>query len=715
MDFLLPPSPQSQAINYAGERQIRPIANLSSPRLNSRTDKSVNNLPTDSPSDLPNNLPNNLPIEVRSQLEQFLETFPDPDAIASQLLAPQLIAQAGPVKINGIPKLKPGDKPRSVLPRKDNTENVGKDVGKAPQDIKPVLVELGPLLRNLLKVVSDRQEYDLNTQIFVAEGNVLIRYKKSELKADRVKLNTKTQEVIAEGNVFFTRGDQKIRGSRLVYNYSDVQGELLNASGAVDLGNIVNSEVSRSPSELATNSVTLSVAGTGNASEGQVRRLGFIAERLMIDGEVWTAENLRVTNDPFSPPELELVTPKATLTPISPTKSRLDLDSPRIVFDQGFSLPLPINSITLDRFQRFTPALVGFDQRDRDGAFYQQSFDVVSEPNLSVQIAPQLLLQRAFSSQKGILGFDVLGVVATLNSAFEKLSARASFSGLDFSKLDSVLRFNASHEIPVFGDFTLVSQYAFRDRVYNGSLGFQDVNNIIGSTLLSPKYMLGDSQISLNYQVAAQMIGATRDDVQPVTVGTLMRLQSAVALGRSFPLLQGQAAPATKEAGLRFSPKPVTPKLDAYVTVQGVNSLYSNGASQSALFGTLGLLAEVGNFTKDFFDYTGLNLSYTQAFSSGKSPFLFDRIADNRAFTFGVIQQIYGPIRLGIQQSWSLDTGNVFDSVYSLEYARRTYSFLVRYNPTQGLGEILLRISDFNWTRPPNNVTNVENGLEQRD
>jgi lipopolysaccharide export system protein LptA len=705
MDFLLPPSPQSQAINYAGERQIRPIADLSSPWLNSLTDKSVNNSLND------------LPIEVRSQLEQFLETFPDPDAIARQLLEPQLIAQRGPIKVNGIPKLKPSDKPRLVLPRKDNTENVGKDVGKAPQDIKPVLVKLSPLLRNLLKVVSDRQEYDLNTQIFVAEGNVLIRYKKSELKADRVQLNTKTQQVIAEGNVFFTRGDQKIRGSRLVYNYSDVKGELLNASGAVDLGNVVNSEVSRSPSELATNSVTLSVAGTGNASEGQVRRLGFIAERLILDGEVWTAENLRVTNDPFSPPELELVTPKATLTPISPTKSILELESPRIVFDQGFSLPLPINSITLDRFQRFTPALVGFDRRDRDGAFYQQSFDVVSEPNISIQLAPQLLLQRAFSSQKGLLGFDVLGVVATLNGAFDdgqKLSARAGFSGLDFSKLDSVLRFNASHEIPIFGDFTLLSQYAFRDRVYNGSLGFQDVNNIIGSTLLSPKYMLGDSQISLNYQVAAQIIGATRDDVEPVTVGTLMRLQSAVALGRSFPLLQGQAAPATRESGLRFSPKPVTPKLDAYVNVQGVNSLYSNGATQSALFGTLGLLAEVGNFSKDFFDYTGLNLSYTQAFSSGKSPFLFDRIADNRAFTFGIIQQIYGPIRVGIQHSWSLDTGNVFDSVYSLEYARRTYAFVVRYNPTQGLGEILLRISDFNWTRPPNNVTNVENGLEIR-
>ena len=108
-------------------------------------------------------------------------------------------------------------------------------------------------------------------------------------------------------------------------------------------------------------------------------------------------------------------------------------------------------------------------------------------------------------------------------------------------------------------------------------------------------------------------------------------------------------------------------------------------------------------------------MSYTQAFSSGKSPFFFDQVSDVRVLTAAIIQQIYGPIRLGIQQSWNLDSGSVFDSVYSLEYARRTYSVLVRYNPNQGLGEFLIRISDFNWTRPPSNVTNVQNGIEQRN
>ena len=675
MDFLPLPSTQLPPSTYAEVRQASSSQTLSSPpTLPSRISK----------------LPAELPIEVRAQLQLLLETLPDPDAIAQQFKVEQL-AQAGPIKPNSLPKPKPNDKPRPVLP---------------------------PRVGEKLNVVSDRQEYDINTQVFVAEGNVFINYKKSELKADRVQLNTKTQEVVAEGNVFFTRGDQKIRGSKLTYNYGNVKGELLNASGAIDLGTLNSSEVSRSPAETASNSITLSPIGSGNSSDGQVRRLGFIAERLILDGETWTAENLRVTNDPFSPPELELTTSKATLTPISPTQNRLDLESPRIVFDQGFSLPLPVNSITLDRFQRFAPALVGFDRTDRGGVFYQQSFDVVTEPNLSFQLSPQLLLQRAFSSQSGFSGFDIIGVVATLSGAFDdgsSLSARASFSGLDFSRLDSLLRANATYQLPVFGNHTLLSQYAFRDRVFNGSLGFQDVNNILGTTLLSPNYVLGDSQISVSYQASAQLVGAQRSDLQPSTVGSLIRVQGAAIVSRAFPLLRGEPLPAEKETGLRFSPKPIVPKLDAFLSAQGVTSFYSNGASQGVLYGTVGLAAEVGHFAKDFLDYTALSMSYTQAFASGKSPFFFDQVSDVRVLTAAIVQQIYGPIRLGIQQSWSLDSGNLFDSVYSLEYARRTYSVLVRYNPNQGLGEFLIRISDFNWTRPPSNVTTVQNGIERRN
>lgn len=76
---------------------------------------------------------------------------------------------------------------------------------------------------------------------------------------------------------------------------------------------------------------------------------------------------------------------------------------------------------------------------------------------------------------------------------------------------------------------------------------------------------------------------------------------------------------------------------------------------------------------------------------------MFDRAADTKILSVGLTQQIYGPFRLGIQTAINLDTGESLSTDYTLEYSRRTYGIILRYNPVQELGSIGLRISDFNW------------------
>jgi hypothetical protein len=39
---------------------------------------------------------------------------------------------------------------------------------------------------------------------------------------------------------------------------------------------------------------------------------------------------------------------------------------------------------------------------------------------------------------------------------------------------------------------------------------------------------------------------------------------------------------------------------------------------------------------------------------------------------------------------------------------------VIRYNPTREIGEVVFRISDFNWGDSNSNVTPVVGGLEQR-
>jgi hypothetical protein len=347
----------------------------------------------------------------------------------------------------------------------------------------------------------------------------------------------------------------------------------------------------------------------------------------------------------------------------------------------------------------------------------QQSFDVVKNVDFNLRIAPQLLLQRAFERTGGLFDRDLLGLVVEAQGSLgdgQFITARGSLSSFDFSQLDKNLRFNLRYSRNVFDDHRLDVSYAYRDRLFSGSAGFEDVTNLAGATITSPNRLLGDTGINLTYQLSLQIVNAIRADLQPNTVGTLGRLQSAVALGRTITLAQGEPLPAEKDAGLRYVPQPIVPSLSAFVGVSGVFALYTNGANQNVLSGTVGLSTVLGNFSQDFLDYTALSVSYTQSFVAGLSPFRFDRVNDQRVITAEILQQIYGPLRFGVSQSWNVDTGNLFDATYSLQYDRRTYGIAIRYNPNQGIGELVLRISDLNWTQPHSEITPVQGGIERQ-
>ncbi|MDX1977245.1 MAG: DUF3769 domain-containing protein [Pseudanabaenaceae cyanobacterium bins.68] len=570
---------------------------------------------------------------------------------------------------------------------------------------------------NQFQVKADRQEFNTKTNTFVASGKVEVIYQNTQLQADQVELNLVTRQVTATGNIDLKRGDQKLRGSKLSFNYGKNQGELDQASGAINLDTLTRSDVNTS--DRAPSFLRLTLGRDADEGPG-IRRLGFRADQLQINGANWTATNLRLTNDPFSPPELEVVTARASLTPISPTQDRIEAESPRLVFDQSFSLPIPFSNLVIDRFQSAFPARVGFDGKDRGGLFYQQNFDLVRTPDLRFEISPQIFLQRGVERSGNIFDSSLFGVAARLDSSLpdrQYFGARASLSSLNLNQIDQQLRFNATYSRPVLENHNLEAQFTFRDRIFNGSLGLQDVRSSIGVNVFSPRTLIGNSGISLNYQFGAQVIAADRDDnpLKQVSIGNLARGQTAVSLGKDFSLWRGTPLPAEQESGLKYSPQAIVPSLDAIVRLNGAYSLYSNGDSQLNLAGTVGLVAELGGFSQALFDYTKLNVSFTQGATVGQSPFLFDRVIDTQIVTAGLVQQVYGPLRMGLQQSWSLSSGRLVDSTYSLEYNRRTYALVVRYSPTREVGELVFRINDFNWDAPPSEIKNLEGGVERQD
>ena len=377
------------------------------------------------------------------------------------------------------------------------------------------------------------------------------------------------------------------------------------------------------------------------------------------------------------------------------------------MFDQRFSLPLLRNRIIFDRNQR-QPALVNFgiDTDDRGGVFLEREIEVTSQGPIQFTLTPQFLIQRAITNGGNPFNPDNFGLRSDLSAQIAprtRIRATGVLTSLDLGKVETNLRASVRAQ-QLIGTHTLSLEASYRDRLFNNSLGFQDIQSSIGALLFSPTIALGDTGINLSYQVGYHYVNADTDRadlLEPIRRNnriSLGRFQASAALSRGFLLWQGTPAPATPTEGLRYSPNPVVPYLSVAVGLTGVGTSYSNGDNQNNLNGSVSLFGQVGHFSRPFLDYTAFNLTYTQVLRDGLSPFLFDRVADDQILYAGITQQLYGPFRVGFQTVFNVQTGREISTDYLLEYSRRTYSVGLRYNPVQQLGSVSLRISDFNWT-----------------
>ena len=617
---------------------------------------------------------------------------------------------------------------------------------------------------NPVEVTADRLEYDERNQVFTAEGNVIMRFRNGLVDADRVQVNLINRIAVAEGNVAFTRGRQVLRGQRAELNFVQGIGNIQQARGDIYIptagtdtsipaatDGVTETVLGRPVSDRITSQQPLqNPGGAGGVSisagagrditrvsgglpkGGELKRLRFEAERIDFTPEGWVATNIQITNDPFSPPELVLKAEKATLTRLSPLQDEVRLTRPKLVFDQKLSLPFPFSRSVLDRRQRdAAPFRFAYDAQDRGGLFVEGVFSVLQTEKISLTLYPQIFIQRIFDSRRGgirVFDPDNYGLRTQLDAELTPstfLKGSVALTSFEPARFENSLR--ASVRVRQIlatsvGPHTLALEYSYRDRLFNGSLGFQTVQSSIGLLLISPNILLGRSGVVLNYQVGYQAINSDTDRADLLSATRtnnridLGRFQASVSVGKTFTLWAGQPLPATREQGLRFSANPIVPYLNFNTSLRGVYSNYTSGDVQQNIFAVAGLTGQFGHFSRDFLDYTAFNVAYSQAIGTGDSPFLFDRVVDTRVVSVSFIQQLYGPFRAGFTTAISLDTNDPISTDYFLEYSRRTYGVILRYNPVLEIGSITLRISDFNWigTADPfsgTGVTPVEGGV----
>ncbi|MGK7928059.1 MAG: DUF3769 domain-containing protein [Spirulina sp.] len=634
----------------------------------------------------------------------------------------------------------------NASPPSENDTEVGDGEATPPETTETAnpATASPPPPTGLLEINADRQEYDENQKVAYAEGDVEVRFAKSVVTADRVQIHLPNRFMRAEGRVALRRGDQVLRGEVFEYQLVQDTGTMQQAWGEIYQPNtsrdfnpfsfssaIPNEIVPDRPlsDRLIQNQPIQNVQqkeglefvfGTSVSSEGlpfpttgtrgDIKKLRFNADYVEFDRDGWRATNVRFTNDPFSPPELEIRADTAEFNRLNAFQDEILTTNSRVVFDQGFSLPIFQDRILLDRSpDRSGLFAIGIDDLDRGGLFVERGFGIIQTPSLRWSVSPQYLLQRA-ALEEGFFSPKSFGLRTDLTADFDRrtqLEIFGSLSSLELDEIENNFRGNVrlEHAIGDLGNpHLLTGEFNYRDRLFNGSLGFQTVQTSYGAVLTSPQLVLGDTAINLRYQAGIQVIEADTDRAELLDADrennrvTLTRYQGAASLGYNFYLWQGDVLPPTPDEGMRYTPIPLRPFIQVTTGLTAVSGFYSSGDTQQSIQGTVGLQGQFGHFSDDFFDYTAWRVAYSQAAIANLSPFLFDRIADQRVLSYGLTQQIYGPFRIGFQSSLNLDTGREISTDYILEYSRRTYSIQLRYNPVFELGALQIRIGDFTWS-----------------
>lgn len=483
--------------------------------------------------------------------------------------------------------------------------------------------------------------------------------------------------------------------------------------------------------------------------QGSISRIRFQSSRLTMQGDRWAADAVAFTNDPFTPANSWMIARQVTAVLDRPSGvTRIQARNSRIVLDQRLSVPAITNTtIGEDEVQ----LEIDTDKKDRDGVFLGYNLPPIRIGEQgSLRLQPQLMVQRAIEGktssyikpgaglgsptvEQSLRGGDLFGLQALLDLpvAGMQLNGDLSLSTFDPDNIASGTRSIATLSKPLglsWAPSATASLFGgYRERVYNGSLGLQNLIWSYGARLA------GDSSIALSAAQRSQPTD-TGDKPQPRSrpkgpyfqplslnwrvqsgnyqaqlfaseqLATLWRTNLNLRVATSLRLWDGQQHYNGRGIeGLRYSPIPVKPGLGLDMGISGTLNYYGDGSDQNTLSLWGGPSLTLGQFEKPWLDYTRLAVSVGGTLRSGLSPFGFDRAVDLRTINFNAAQQIYGPIVLEGGATFNIDPDSEFygDASYSyieLKLQRRSYEIGVYYSPYDGIGGIRLKLNDFNFT-----------------
>ena len=564
--------------------------------------------------------------------------------------------------------------------------------------------------------------------ILYANGDVVVKFKNNILKADSLTYNKKTKIAKAEGNIQLKINNQIFQSDMFEYDFVSRKGNFKNVKGLINSESIISdfNFNSKSIHENLLSTIQKIKKDKVIFTPDKVTSWIFSAEFLNVDQNKWSSNQISLTNDLLETNQIKLQFNEIKVYPFK-EKLRFKSKINNLIFQDKITIPFWVGDRTIFKDSQNPFAFqnrwnIGYDKLNKDGFFIGRKLNTVKiNDDLSLNIEPQFLLQRILKGntksfvqrnyslnspkvERNISLSDYFALSSALEGKIQTWDFKMTqeLNSFDLDKFANSIRTRAelSKEINLFNT-TFVNRIfgAYRERIYNGSIGESEIYNAYGWQLDQTKYWRNNA-VEKNQIITLGLGNYKAEELNSSDFAESYKGSVIYQLNQRLQIIEKKIDSLYVDESFKYIPEPIKQGVFINSKISANYNLYKDSNSQKYFGVGLGPEFVIGNYKKDFFDYTRLSILPFYKFKSGKSIFKFDQVSENFTVDLNFDQHLFGPWLIETQGTLNLDkdSDNYGEFIYSrigMNFKKRSYSFGIFYQPHDKAGGINFILNGF--------------------
>jgi len=578
---------------------------------------------------------------------------------------------------------------------------------------------------NELFIESEVQEERNNT--LIANGNVIVRFKGNILKADNLSYDRKLKLAKVEGNIHLLINNQIFKAEKIEYDFINQKGIFQNVEGLINAEKIISDldftvEKNNNPSEVIDKIYKDQVLHNPDKIVNWI----FFAEKLIVDKNKWSSPQAFFTNDLIDTPQIQL---QLNGLEVSSYEDKLRFKSKinYLILEDKKTIPFWFGDRTIIKNSEDRVALqnrwkIGYDNLNKDGLFIGRKLNSIKiNDDLFLNIEPQFLFQRTLQGntksfvqknkelnskrvKRDISFSDFFALNSNIDGSIKNWDfiLNKEINSFDFEKFDNALRVRTelSKKINI-SDSIFVNKFfgAYRDPIWNGSIGETEIYGAYGWQLEQENSWYS-GQVKNNQTIKFGLGNYKAEELTTDNLITSYKGIISYQLKQKFPLQEKNLPSKYVDKSYKYIPSPIKKGAFINTKIKANHSFYDNGNSQQFVGFGLGPEIILGDFKRDFFDYTRISVLPFYKFKSGNSLFKFDQISEKFTLDLSFDQHLIGSWVIETKGTINLDNdsneyGNFIDSKITINWKKRAYSFGLFYQPNNEAGGIIFSLNGF--------------------